>query len=129
MRRGGKYGVAPVEERTAEGIVFHSKREKDAYVGFRILEKTGQIAKLECQVPFHLFALRPRAEIASGLATDTGVISGVGVKVGIYIADFRITERDGTIRIYETKGVRTPEYKLKKKIFSANYPHLRIVEI
>ena len=117
MRRGGKYGVAPVEERTCEGIVFHSKREMIAYQGFRILEKSGQIAKLERQVPYDLWAWYPDQQ---------GVVFS---SVAQYICDFRVTELDGTVRLYETKGVSTAVYKLKKKIFCANYPHLRIVEI
>ncbi len=117
VRGQGKYGVGIPERRTFEGIVFHSIRECDAYRGFRMLEKSGQIKKLERQVKFRLLAAR----LVLGIWT--------AVEVSSYIADFVVTELDGTKRIYESKGVRTPEYKLKFKLFHANYPDLRIVEM
>ncbi len=114
VRGQGKYGVGIPERRTFEGIVFHSIRECDAYRGFRMLEKSGQITKLAIQQEFALYAWS---------------LKNGAVPVGKYIADFVVTELDGTKRIYESKGVRTPEYKLKFKLFHANYPDLRIVEI
>ena len=105
--------VAPAEERTAEGIVFHSKREMQAYCGFRALEKSGQIKSLMIQVAFPLLAY----------------CEGKAVRISEYRADFVVQELDGTVRVYDSKGFHTEMYKLKKKIFGWNYPHLRIVEI
>ncbi len=119
--RNGKYGVSSAEDRTFEGIIFHSRREMEAYRGFRILEKAGKIAKLERQVAFPLLAARLEA-VPHGSLVDA-------VPVAKYLADFVVTELDGTKRIYETKGVATAVYKLKKKLFEANYRDLRIVEI
>lgn len=118
MRRS-KYNVGPPESRTydrdGECIVFDSRRERDAYAGFRLLEKNGKIARLERQVAFPLMAFAP--------ASTSGVL------VGKYVADFVVTELDGTRRIYDSKGVRTAMYKFKMKLFAANYPELRVVEI
>ena len=109
----GRIRVSPPEQRTYEGIIFHSAREMNAYIGFRIIEKSGQIAKLERQVPFPLLAWSPSGP----------------VKVSKLILDFRITETDGTQRLYESKGFVTEVYRMKKKLFEANYPDMRIVEI
>ena len=103
--------VASAEQRTADGIVFHSKREMQAYCGFRALEKSGQIKSLKLQVPFYLLA------------------GGTPVVVAKYVADFVVTELDGTVRVYDVKGYSTEMYRLKKKWFHACYPDLRIVEI
>ncbi len=110
-----KYHVAPKEDRTADGITFHSKKEMLAYVNtFRPLMRSG--IQVEMQKPFLLCAYTPKPDLMCQA-------------VGEYLADFVVTEKDGTVRVYDVKGFSTPEYKLKKKIFSANYPHLRIVEL
>jgi hypothetical protein len=123
-----KYHVAPAEERTVDGIVFHSKREAQHYIQFRALEKGGAIQKLEIQVPFALCA-HGGLKHGHGLAYAEYEPTAPPVPIAKYIADFVVTERDGSIRIYDSKGFRTPEFKLKKKLFEANYPYLRIVEI
>lgn len=117
--RPHKYGVAPAEQRTMDGIVFHSKKEMQDYQRFAILLKAGSIKKLELQVKFPLLAFR---------LIETS-LQGLAIPVAKYIADFVVTELDGTRRIYDSKGVQTPTYRLKRKIFEANYPDLRIVEI
>jgi hypothetical protein len=38
-----------------------------------------------------------------------------------YIADFTYFEKDGQQVIEDVKGVRTPVYRLKKKIIEAEY--------
>ena len=112
----GRIRVAPVEERTADGIIFASKREMGHYLQFRALDRSGAIAKLERQVPFQIFAAQLGAEVKA-------------VPVAKYIADFVITEKDGTRGVYDSKGHRTEMYRLKKKLVEACYPGLRIVEL
>lgn len=51
-----------------------------------------------------------------------------GVCVGRYIADFEVHRFDGEIQVIDCKGVKTPTYRLKKRLFEALYPH-RIVEV
>ena len=50
-------------------------------------------------------------------------------QVSEYVADFVVTEKDGTLRIYESKGFQTRESKRTEKWFHICYPHLRIVHI
>lgn len=87
-----KYRNIPTE---VEGIRFSSKREAKRYWELRLLEKAGKIKDLRLQVPVY--------------------IDIFGVHVCKYIADF-VYHENGK-QIYEdSKGVRTKEYKLKKKL-------------
>lgn len=62
---------------------------------------------------------------------DDGVLSWVpqpefelvvnDVLIGKYIADFSVQWKDGSVTYEDVKGVRTPLYKLKKKLVEALY--------
>ncbi len=117
MKGEGKYGVSPAKKRTLDNVTFHSQREMLAYRGFRALLDSGGIKSLELQVPYVLYA------------AQAGAFNPELVPVGKLIVDFKVTELDGTVRIYESKGMATQTYKLKRKLFEACYPHLRLVEI
>ena len=108
MRRH-KYGVAPKEQRTLDGITFASKREMIRYQELRISERAGLISGLRLQPRFPLFVQ--------------------GVKVCTYVADFGYLDKDGRPCIEDSKGMRTAIYTLKKKIFEVCYPDLRIREV
>ena len=83
-----------------DNITFDSKREAARYGELKLLFRAGQIRNLEIQPEF-------RVEMN-------------GVKVFKYRADFAYFE--GQDRIFEdVKGVRTPVYKLKKRIIEALY--------
>jgi hypothetical protein len=81
-----------------DGIMFDSKAEASRYSLLRILLDQGKISDLELQVPF--------------------VIEVNGLKICKYIADFVYTI-NGQRVVEDVKGVRTPEYKLKRKLMSA----------
>lgn len=110
MSRQGKYGVALRSERTSrEGIVFDSKGELARWEELRLLERTGEVRELRRQVVYLLKVGR--------------------VKVGTYVADFvyRIPvllhpPGGPSMEVVEDfKGVRTPAYRLKKKLMLALY--------
>lgn len=42
-----------------------------------------------------------------------------------YIADFLITYNDGHQEVIDVKGVKTPDFKIKEKIFNFKYPQYR----
>ena len=92
-----------------DGITFASKREAIRYSELKLLVKAGYIRDLELQPKFPL------------------VVNGI--KVCIYIADFIYRGKDGSVCIEDAKGVRTPVYKLKNRLFHACYPSLRITEV
>jgi len=107
-KRRSKYNVAPKAERTLDGIVFDSKKEMTRYSELKLLEKAGAITALELQPRFDL------------IVND--------VKCGFYKADFAYTaikigtgDEIHTWVVEDVKGMKTPLYKLKKKIVEAIY--------
>lgn len=53
-----------------------------------------------------------------------------GVKICDYIADFSyVDHKTGALTVEDTKGFATPVYRLKKRLFAACYPALKLVEI
>jgi hypothetical protein len=124
-RRGGRIRVSKKEDRTADGIVFHSKYEMNDYLKFKSMLKGGAIKKYERQVHYPLFGAQPRC----GGDEFSNQNEYFAVQVSEYVADHVVTELDGTLRVYDSKGHQTAEYKRSKKWFEVCYPHLRIVEI
>ena len=85
-----------------DGIRFDSKKEAKRYLELKILEKAGQISHLKLQFPFILISSSKY---------------GRAIK---YVADFVYYE--GNKRVVEdVKGVRTPVYKLKKRMMAEIY--------
>jgi hypothetical protein len=104
-KKRNKYGVAPVKERTLDGIIFDSKREAARYAELKLLEKGGFIRQLELQPAFE-FELN-------------------GKVIFKYIADFRYFE--GKTRVVEdVKGVQTPLFRLKRKLIESQF-NIKIV--
>jgi hypothetical protein len=83
-----------------DGITFDSKREAARYSELKLLAKAGVIDRLEWQKPFPV------------------VLNGK--KVCEYRADFVFFE-DGKRIVEDVKGVRTPVYRLKRKLVEALY--------
>jgi hypothetical protein len=90
-----KYSAIRTE---VDGILFASKREARRYVDLKVLEQGGLIKNLELQPKFPL------------------VVNGK--HIAFYQADFKYVE-DGETIIEDVKGVRTPTYRMKKKLMSA----------
>jgi hypothetical protein len=107
VRAGGsKYQNVRVE---IDGITFASKREARRYGDLLILVRIGEIADLE---------LQPRYPLIVN-----------GEKVATYVADFRYrVVATGSTVVEDVKGVRTPVYRMKKKLIRALYG-VEIVEI
>ena len=92
-----------------EGITFASRAEAARYSDLRLLERSGIITQLVCQPKFPLIVN--------------------GAKICTYIADFSYLDQQAKLRIEDVKGVRTPLFSLKAKLFHALYKELRITEI
>ena len=96
-----KYRAIPT---VVDGIRFASKAEAKHYGELKILEAAGDIKDLELQPEYPIIVN--------------------GIRVAIYRADFRYMDRTkhGVIQVIEdVKGMRTPVYKLKKKLVEALY--------
>lgn len=97
-RSVSKYRAQPT---WVNGIRFASKREARRFGELLLLVKTGEIQNVQVQ-PAYPVTLN---EIA----------------ICVYKADFRYQTRDGTWVVEDVKGVRTPVYKLKKRLMEAQY--------
>lgn len=107
--RANKYHA---KKTTVDGIEFDSAKEAKRYAKLRALEDAGKIQHLRLQVPFELL---PSFEC-----------DGVKYRGMSYVADF-VYYRDGKQVVEDVKGVKTPEYKLKKKLM-AYVNHINIEE-
>lgn len=92
-----KYNAVKTE---IDGRVFASRAEARRYSELSLLEKVGEISNLECQPVYQIFMNKKH--------------------ICNYIADFRYTER-GAVIVEDVKGVKTPVYKLKKKLVEAQF--------
>lgn len=100
-----------------EGIVFDSLKEKRRYCQLQILEKNGIISDLRLQVPFELIPAIYEDEVVQ-LKTKTKIKKKLVQRSTTYVADF-VYRQDGKMIVEDTKGFRTKEYELKKKMMRA----------
>lgn len=102
------------------GETFDSQREYERFCELNLLQKAGVIQNLQRQTKFVL--------IPSQYATDpkTGNKKCVERSV-VYVADFQYV-RNGKIVVEDTKGFKTKEYIIKRKLMM--YVHgIQIVEV
>jgi hypothetical protein len=93
-----------------DGIAFHSKGEAFRWMELKLLERTGQLAKVERQVPYALHAS----------PSQPGHIAAI--TIGKYVADFRYAARVGDMwTVEDFKGYDTPLSKWKRKHAEAEY--------
>lgn len=100
-----KYHAKPA---VVDGIRFASMAEADRYSTLKMLERSGMIYQL---------VLQPRYPLAVN-----------GSKVCDYVGDFEYTLRSGERVLEDVKGMITPVYRLKRKLFRALYG-FNIVEV
>lgn len=106
QKRHGKFNAKKVE---IDGIVFDSGLEAKRYQKLKLLERSGEIRELDIHVPYRL-------EVNGEHICD-------------YEADFvYIRVSDGFKVVEDAKGVKTPVYRLKKKLMKAIYG-IEIVEV
>jgi hypothetical protein len=100
-----KYRAVKTE---VDGIMFDSKREAARYMELVLLERAGEISRLE---------LQPKYDCVVN-----------GKKICTYKADFRYFNANGSV-VEDVKGMKTPVYRLKKKLVEALYPGVTIQEV
>jgi len=93
--KGNKYRNTPTE---VDGIKFDSKAEARRYSELMLMMAAGEIGEV---------VLQPRF-----------VISINGTKICTYVGDFEYHRR-GVRVIEDVKGVKTPAYRIKKKLMKA----------
>lgn len=97
LNRRSKYGA---KKASVQGQTFDSQREAGRYVELTLLEKAGVITNLQRQVAFRLTAH--------------------GQPICCYVCDFTYIEQ-GELVVEDAKGFATAVYKLKKKLFEAEF--------
>lgn len=121
---GNKYGNHKV---VVDGIEFQSKREASRWLELKMLEKVKNISQLERQKKFVLIPAQYEPDI---IGPRGGRKKGKLLEHECsYVADFYYFDEDTQKYVVEdTKGFRTPEYVLKRKMML--YIHkIRILEV
>lgn len=108
---------------TYDGITFDSRLEMNRYCELKLLERAKKITGLELQKEYIL--IPPQYEKSAEGKKTRGRCIERAVK---YIADFAYTDEYGQTIVEDTKGVKTKDYIIKRKLML--YVHgIRIREI
>lgn len=99
-----KYGNKKIT--TPDGV-FDSKYEYEEWCRLKLLEKSGIISNLRRQVEL---------ELIPTIKTSAGTLKKI-----IYKADFFYNDGDGNHVIYESKGYKTRDYMIKKRLLIKEY--------
>lgn len=102
-QRPSKYGAKKTK---VDGICFDSMAESEYYGRLKYELIVGKIMG---------FCRQPEFVLQDG---DGTVIR--------YRADFIVWRPDGSAEVVDVKGVETPEFKLKEKLFRARFPKIRL---
>ncbi len=109
MSRYSKYKAVPT---VLDGVRFDSKGEARHYAELRLRERAGEISGL---------LLQPRFTLQEKF-TDTAGVKHRAIK---YVADFQYVE-NGRVVVCDYKGIETPAFRIKAKLFRAKYPELEL---
>lgn len=100
MQGWNKYGARKVQ---VDGIIFDSIREANRYCELRLLQRAGEIHSLELQKRFELIPKHGKERAV------------------YYVADFVYKDRNGAEVVEDTKGCKTKEYIIKRKLMLWRY--------
>lgn len=111
QQKQSKYHAKKIE---VDGVIYDSKKEANRGAVLKQQERFGIITGLERQVEF---VLQP------------GYTNNKKEKIRpiTYKADF-VYQKENQKYVEDVKGFKTPEYRLKKKIFEYKYPEYTFVE-
>ena len=122
-----KYGAKKQTITNSNGsvITFDSKKEMQRFVELRYMEQAGLISDLQRQVKFVLI---PAQREPDTVGKRGGIIKGRLIEHECaYIADFTYRQ-DGELVVEDAKGMRTPEYIIKRKMM-LYFHKIRIKEV
>ena len=122
-----KYGAKKQTITNSDGsvITFDSKKEMQRFIELRYMEQAGLISDLQRQVKFVLI---PAQREPDTVGKRGGIIKGRLIEHECaYIADFTYRQ-DGELVIEDAKGMRTPEYIIKRKMM-LYFHKIRIKEV
>lgn len=107
-----KYGNKKV---VYKDITFDSKKEMEHYIELEEKLKKGKICNLRRQVPFVLIPTIYE-DYVKHLKTKDKIMTRCKHRKATYVADFVYEDAEGKEYVVDTKGIKTEEYKLKKKM-------------
>ena len=113
--------------KTSDGIVHDSRREANRWIELKLLEMAGKIVNLKRQVKYVLIPAQYDAPIIhkNGKVKKGKLIE----RECSYIADFEYQDKQtGELVVEDAKGVRTKEYRIKRKLMLSVYG-IRIKEV
>lgn len=96
-KKRSKYGAERTEY---NGVTYASKAEAERAAVLDLLLAQGEIRE---------WTRQPRFEL--------------GIKENVYVADFRVVGKDGSVWIEDVKGHKTPKFKRDIKLWRAYGPH------
>lgn len=102
VRKANKYGAIKKE---FNGRLYDSKHEAGIAGELELLRRAGEVTNIQPQVTYNLYGKN-------------------GGRVCTHKPDFTVTFKDGHKEIWEAKGLATPIWQLKLKLFEDNYPDL-----
>jgi len=103
-----KYNNKKIE---IDGVIFDSLKEGNRFKELILLQRSGEIKDLKIQVPFEL------------------VPKQVGERPVTYKADFTYYDnRKQQMIVEDTKGFRTKDYVIKRKLMKHLYPEIEFIE-
>lgn len=110
---------------TIDGETFDSKKEAKRYCELKLLERAGEIRHLRRQEKFLLIPSQYEEVVDAKGKPKQKCIE----RECVYIADFVYQDsRTGKLVVEDTKGVRTKEYIIKRKLMLKEYG-IKISEI
>lgn len=116
---------------TIDGLMFDSKKEAKRYQELKTLERAGHITDLKRQVKYVLIPAQyePSDEVyVKGKDKGKPKKGRLIERECAYYADFVYSTKSGELVVEDTKGMRTPDYIIKRKLML--YVHgIRIVEV
>jgi hypothetical protein len=93
-----------IKTKTSDGIEFDSKAEARRWIELKLLERAGEIKDLQRQVKYILIPTQKEGK-------------KVIERECSYVADFVYTDvKTGKTVVEDTKGVKTKEYIIKRKL-------------
>lgn len=116
FRRTNKFHVAPVEQRTRNGIVWDSKNEMHMWEHLERIIPSGQLHR---QVEFLLFD-----KFQVGDERIRAIKYVADIVIGNLPAELPITPQTQGVDqliVLDVKGFVTPEFKLKRKLFMLRF--------
>lgn len=100
---------------TYDGITFDSKKEARRYCELRLLQKAGDITDLELQKEFVLIPNQYK-DVLKVTKKGDKVEKKLLERAVKYKADFVYRDKEGNLIVEDTKGLKTKDYIIKRKL-------------